>query len=77
MFISEQTSNLAQWVSEFPKYAAHFNGPRRAHYASNPPPITGKYVTNRQWNQITKNLNSLRRVSETLTGDKSSEKPTD
>lgn len=76
MFFSEQTSNISQWVSEYPKYASHFYGPRRGWYAHKPPPITGKYVTDRQWKQITKSLVDLKRVSEVLTGDKPYGTPT-
>lgn len=66
MNIDVYSSNLAQWISCFPRYARYFTDSRNvAFFRANPPPQGETQVSNKQWNQITRTMLSDTNESET------------
>lgn len=61
MEIDKQASNLAHWISEFPKQARFMTHPSRIGFFFNePPPIVGRRVPDDEWRKIVKNIRRSR-----------------
>lgn len=57
MLTDQQKSNLAQWVSEFPRYSHVITDPSMLFiFAKDPPPIDATEVPPDLWNALTTDL---------------------
>ena len=52
-------SNLAHWISCFPRYASFFSDTRNiAFFTANSPPMGEEKVNSEEWKQITSSLSA-------------------
>lgn len=57
MPIDFPASNLAQWISTYPKSRNFFVHPKNIRrFMAAPPPIVGERVPDRQWKQIVRQI---------------------
>lgn len=60
MLSESQLSNIAQWVSEFPRYSHVINDPTlRWMFAKQPPPADTTEVSQDLWNYLSEELAGL------------------